>query len=107
MVSIVVPVYNEQNAIGLFLEKTCAELEAHKLKFEIVFVNDGSQDNTIESLFQFAKADKRIRFISLSRNFGKEAALSAGIDYAVGDALVLMDVDLQDPPQLIPSFIKH
>lgn len=107
LLSIVVPVFNEQDTVGLFVETTCGVLEAHDLNFEIVFVNDGSRDETFDSLVQRAAADKRITVINLSRNFGKEAALSAGIDHAVGDVLIPMDVDLQDPPALIPIFLQR
>jgi glycosyltransferase involved in cell wall biosynthesis len=81
-------------------------MEATKELFEFVCVNDGSQDRTLESLLSFAKQDSRIRVIDLSRNFGKEAALTAAIDYAVGDAVIPIDVDLQDPPELIPKMIE-
>jgi glycosyltransferase involved in cell wall biosynthesis len=82
-------------------------LESEELKFEVVFVNDGSHDDTLPRLMELAEADNRIRIINLSRNFGKEIALTAGIDHALGDVLVPMDVDLQDPPELIPKFLER
>lgn len=107
LVSILVPVFNEEEAVGLFIETTSSILQASDLNFEMIFIDDGSQDGTLARLLCLAEVDKRIRLIRLSRNFGKEAALSAGIDYAEGDVLVPMDVDLQDPPALIPMFLER
>lgn len=104
--SIIVPCYNEQAVIPVFLETLRPILEALGLEFELIFVNDGSRDNTLEVL-QLAKLHcPQIRIINLSRNFGKEAALSAGIDFAEGRAIIPMDVDLQDPPELIPEMVR-
>lgn len=104
--SIVVPCYNEEVVIPLFLTTIKPILKGLDLSYEIVFVNDGSRDNTLEVLQQ-AKSDyPQIRIINFSRNFGKEAALSAGIDFAEGKALIPMDVDLQDPPELIPEMVR-
>jgi len=105
LLSLVVPVFNEEESIDLFLTAVEPFLEAEKLRFEIVFVNDGSRDNTLAHLLDCSLRDKRIRVVNLSRNFGKEAALTAGIDHAKGDILVPMDIDLQDPPSLIGPFI--
>jgi len=102
----VVPVFNEAESVAVCVETTSRILESAKLDFEIVFVNDGSRDDTLPRLIEQAEKDKRIRTVNLSRNFGKELALTAGIDHAIGDVLVPMDVDLQDPPEIIPEFIE-
>jgi len=104
--SIVVPCYNEEAVIPLFLQTIVPILQSLGLSYELVFINDGSRDNTL-SVLQQAKTDyPQIRIINFSRNFGKEAALSAGIDFANGKALIPMDVDLQDPPELIPEMVR-
>ncbi|MBE0493919.1 MAG: glycosyltransferase family 2 protein [Thiomicrospira sp.] len=104
--SIVVPCYNEEAVIPIFLTTIEPILKGLDLSYELVFVNDGSRDNTLDVLQQ-AKTDyPEIRIINFSRNFGKEAALSAGIDFAEGKALIPMDVDLQDPPELIPQMVR-
>jgi len=105
-ISIIVPCYNEEDVIDIFLTKICAVLQKLGKNFEIVFVNDGSRDNTLEILKEKAKEYECVRVISLSRNFGKEAALSAGLDMARGEVVVPIDVDLQDPPELILDFVK-
>ena len=104
--SIVAPCYNEEAVIDIFLEKIFEVLERLGRSFEIVFVNDGSRDKTLEVLKQKAREYAGIRVINLSRNFGKEAALTAGIDAAYGEVVVPIDVDLQDPPELILEFVK-
>ena len=104
--SIVAPCYNEEDVIDIFLEKIFIVLNKLGKSYEIVFVNDGSRDNTLEILKQKAKEFDVVRVISLSRNFGKEAALSAGLDMAHGEVVVPIDVDLQDPPELILDFVK-
>ena len=101
-----VPVFNEAESVAIYVQTTRSVLESAKLDFEIVFINDGSRDDTLPRLMALAEADKRVRTINLSRNFGKELALTAGIDHATGDVLVPMDVDLQDPPELIPKFLE-
>jgi len=106
LVSLVVPVYNEEESIGLFVQKVSSVLEGTDIDFEILFINDGSHDGTLPRLLELADDDKRVRVINLSRNFGKELALTAGIDHVVGDVLVPIDVDLQDPPEVIPKFIE-
>ncbi|WP_081836014.1 glycosyltransferase family 2 protein [Thiomicrospira pelophila] len=104
--SIVVPCYNEEAVIPIFLTTIEPILKSLDLSYELVFVNDGSRDNTL-GVLQQAKLDyPQIRIINFSRNFGKEAALSAGIDFADGKALIPMDVDLQDPPELIPEMVR-
>jgi glycosyltransferase involved in cell wall biosynthesis len=106
MLSILVPVYNEQESILPFMAAIDTTLHSIKDKLDIVFVNDGSSDNTqriVESLIQ---RDDRVSLVNLARNFGKESAMTAGLDHVKGDACVIMDVDLQDPPELILQFIE-
>ena len=107
LLSLVIPVFNEEESIDLFLDTVMPLLERASLRFELVFVNDGSRDNTFARLFDRGRGDRRIRIVNLSRNFGKEAALTAGIDHARGDILIPMDIDLQDPPELIQPFIAR
>ena len=106
LVSLVVPVFNEDEVLGVFLEKTAAVLDGAGLDYEYVFVNDGSRDNTLPMLIAASQENPRVRVVDLSRNFGKEAALTAGIDHVRGDVMVPIDVDLQDPPELIPRFVE-
>jgi polyisoprenyl-phosphate glycosyltransferase len=105
LISIIVPVYNEQDSIAPFLEKILEILPKTGEEFELLFVNDGSSDNTFAVIKQAAIKENNIRIIDLSRNFGKEAALTAGLDLASGDVVIPIDVDLQDPPELILDFI--
>lgn len=105
LVSLVVPVYNEGEAIAVFYNRVRHVLEEMGEPYEIIFVNDGSRDDSLERLLALAGADACVRVIDLSRNFGKEAALSAGIDYAQGDVVIPIDADLQDPPELIPELL--
>jgi glycosyltransferase involved in cell wall biosynthesis len=106
MISILCPCYNEEETVSAFFREMMPIMESLGEPFEFVCVNDGSQDRTLESLLSFAKRDSRVRVIDLSRNFGKEAALTAAIDYAAGDAVIPIDVDLQDPPELIPEMVE-
>jgi len=106
-ISIVVPIYNEEEAIPIFYEEI--KKVSKKLKeysFEYIFVEDGSRDNSLNILKELSKKDKDVRFISFSRNFGKEAGMLAGLEAATGDYVTIMDVDLQDPPALLPEMIK-
>jgi len=105
--SIVVPCYNEENVIDIFLDKIFEVLAPMKKSYEIVFVNDGSKDNTLKVLQTKSREHESVRVINLSRNFGKEAALTAGIDMTLGEVVVPIDVDLQDPPELIADFIRE
>jgi len=105
LLSLVVPVFNEEESIDLFLDTVVPLMERDGFRFEIVFVNDGSRDNTLAHLLDRGALDRRLRIVNLSRNFGKEAALTAGIDHARGDVIVPMDIDLQDPPELIEPFM--
>lgn len=106
-ISIVVPVFNEAEAIGNFLSRILPVLDGVTRRFEILFVDDGSRDGTYDLLETERSTDGRIRMIRLSRNFGKENALSAGLDFAVGAAVIPMDVDLQDPPDVIPELVAR
>jgi glycosyltransferase involved in cell wall biosynthesis len=107
LLSLVVPVYNEAESVQLFFDTCRSVLDAAAVRFEVVFVNDGSRDETRGQLLRLGSAEPRLRLINLSRNFGKEIALSAGLDFARGDVVVPIDVDLQDPPQLIIEFLAQ
>ena len=104
--SIVAPCYNEEAVIDIFLEKIFYILQKLERSFEIVFVNDGSKDDTLEILKAKSQEYSEVRVVNLSRNFGKEAAMTAGIDATKGEVVVPIDVDLQDPPELILEFVK-
>ena len=106
LLSLVVPVWNEEDATPIFMEAVLPVLNRLEIKKEIIFIDDGSSDNTLEVLLTLQQKYPIIRLISLSRNFGKEAALTAGLDFAKGDAVIIMDVDLQDPPDLIPQLLE-
>ena len=106
LLSLVVPVFNESESLKIFLEKIYEALKKiNKLRFEIIFINDGSNDETLEKLLHFKKDLKEIVVIDLSRNFGKEAALTAGLDMCKGNIVIPIDVDLQDPPELISKMV--
>lgn len=106
--SIIVPCYNEEEVISIFYKECCKVLDLiHGYNFEFIFVNDGSKDKTLEKMISLAEKDDRIIYISFSRNFGKEAAILAGLENAKGDLAVLMDADLQHPPRLIPEMLKY
>ncbi|MBI5901334.1 MAG: glycosyltransferase family 2 protein [Rhodocyclales bacterium] len=105
MISIVCPVCNEQEAIEPLMARLLPSLDACDTEYELIFVDDGSRDRTLSVLIEIRQRTPGIRVIQLSRNFGKEAALTAGIDRARGDAVIPIDADLQDPPELIPAMI--
>jgi len=107
-ISIIVPCYNEEETIPLFYEeiKKLAKTMEKEADFELVFINDGSKDNTLQEIKKLAKTDKRVKYVSFSRNFGKEAGMLAGLEYTTGDFIAIMDVDLQDPPELLPEMYK-
>ena len=108
LVSLVVPFYNEGEAVERFFDVVMPLMTSiDGIRFEIVCVNDGSRDDTLERLIRIGAGERRVRVIDLTRNFGKEAALTAGLDEALGDAVIPLDADLQDPPQLIPQMIEH
>jgi glycosyltransferase involved in cell wall biosynthesis len=104
-VSIVVPVYNEEAGLAAFWARLAPVLASLACRAEVVFIDDGSSDGTLAQLLSLRHLDPRVRIVSLSRNFGKEIALSAGLDHADGDAVVPIDADLQHPPEVIPELI--
>src|SRR5579884_1695385 len=106
MLSVVAPVYNERDVVEEFHRRLTAALTGLG-DYEVVFVDDGSTDDTWEALRRLAAADDRLRLFRLSRNFGHQAALSAGLDHARGRAVVLIDADLQDPPEVIPELVER
>ena len=108
LITILVPAYNEQEVLNILyerLEKLMNENTGYD--FEVLLVNDGSKDNTFKIMQELREKDKRFCYLNLSRNFGKEIAMIAGLDYCKGDAVVIIDADLQDPPELIPEMIKY
>lgn len=104
--TILIPIYNEQECINILYKRIAGVADKLTCNTEMLFVNDGSSDDSLSMLKQLQQTDERISIIDLSRNFGKEIAMTAGIDYMRGDALVIIDADLQDPPELIPEMIK-
>lgn len=107
LLSIIVPCKNEEQAVPIFYSEFLKVAEKMgKINFEIIFVEDGSTDNTLGIIRDMSAKDPRVRYISFSRNFGKEAAMSAGLKYSMGDYVAIMDADLQDPPQLLPQMFK-
>lgn len=105
--SVVVPAYNEQEVLPEFHRRLSAVLATLHGTCEVVYVNDGSRDRTMEVIRSLRAQDERVSLIDLSRNFGKEVALTAGLDHAIGDAVVVIDADLQDPPELIPELVAQ
>lgn len=106
LLSIVVPCFNEEEAIPLFYRETKKVLDTLDINYEILFIDDGSKDNSIREMMKLAKEDENVYYFSFSRNFGKEAAMYAGLKNAKGDYITIMDVDLQDPPRLLPEMIS-
>ena len=110
LVSLVIPCYNEQEAIPIFYKEACSvlkELKTQNIEGEFIFIDDGSADKTLEVLDQLRKKDARVHYLAFSRNFGKEAALLAGMKKSKGDFVVTLDVDGQDPPKMIPLMLKQ
>ncbi len=107
-VTIIIPAYNEEESLP-FLEKRLKKLgeEVQNYEFEFLFVNDGSKDKTMELVKKYREEDNRFCYVDFARNFGKETAMIAGLDYATGDCVIFMDADLQDPPELIPEMLKY
>lgn len=104
--SVIVPCFNEEESIPLFYQEMEKIRGGISYRFEYIFVNDGSGDNTLKAIKELYQRDKNVRYISFSRNFGKEAAIYAGLQYSTGELVTLMDVDLQDPPELLPEMIE-
>jgi glycosyltransferase involved in cell wall biosynthesis len=104
--SVIIPVHNEAESLDICYKRVTDVLKNIDLNYEILFVDDGSTDGSDLFLRKFALEDEQIRVVFLSRNFGKEAALSAGIDHVLGDYTIILDADLQDPPELIPEMLK-
>ena len=107
-ISILVPCYNEEKSIPLLYPELKKIMDGQpSYDWEVLFVNDGSQDNTLSQIKSLREDDKRINFVNLSRNFGKENAMLAGFDYVTGDCMIILDADLQDPPSLIPQMLEY
>lgn len=103
-ISIIVPCYNEEESLPIFYKEiNRVSKEMKNVDFEFLFINDGSRDKTLDILRDFSKKDKRVRFISFSRNFGKEAGMYAGLENATGDYVAIMDADMQDPPEMVKT----
>ncbi len=108
LVTILVPAYNEEAVLGMLYDRLKALMDSNTAyDFEILLVNDGSKDKTFSIMQELREKDKRFCYLSLSRNFGKETAMIAGLDYAKGDCVIIIDADLQDPPELIPEMLKY
>ena len=107
-ISIIIPAYNEEESLPFLYERLEKLMDSiTNYEFEILFINDGSKDNTLNLIKEYREKDLRISYVDFSRNFGKEIGMIAGLDYATGDAVIFMDADLQDPPELIPEMIKY
>lgn len=108
LVTILVPAYNEQEVLHMLYERLQKIIDTNKkYDFEILLINDGSKDKTLLIMEDLRKKDKRVCYLNLSRNYGKETAMIAGLDYSKGDAVIIIDADLQDPPELIPEMLKY
>ena len=108
LITVVIPCYNEEKAIPIFYKEISKVIKNMKeVKFELLFIDDGSKDNTLEVLRKLEKSDDSVRYISFSRNFGKEAGIYAGLEESTGDYITFMDVDLQDPPELLSEMYKE
>lgn len=107
-ITILAPCYNEESSLPALYETTKSVMNelSESYEWELLLVNDGSKDNTLEIIKQLRRLDKRVCYINLSRNFGKEKAMLAGFDYASGDCMIILDADLQDPPELIPEMVQ-
>ena len=107
-ITILVPAYNEEESLPKLYERVSKIMnEMTNYEFELLFINDGSKDNTLSIIKELREKDMRISYVDFSRNFGKEIAMLAGFDYMKGDCVIIMDADLQDPPELIPEMVKH
>ena len=107
-ITVIVPTYNEEETISILYDRMNKLMNSMSdYKFELLFINDGSKDKTLDIIKLLRKQDNRICYVDFSRNFGKEIAMMAGLDYAKGDAVIFIDADLQDPPELIPELVKY
>ena len=107
-VTILIPAYNEEESLPKLYERVSKIMnDMSNYEFELLFINDGSKDNTINIIKDLRAKDNRVSYVDFSRNFGKEIAMLAGFDYMKGDCVIIMDADLQDPPELIPEMLKH
>src|SRR4051794_21090313 len=104
--SVVAPVFNEAATVPVFYERVVAVMESIGRDFEIVLVDDGSDDNSLQVMLGLRERDPRVRLIALSRNFGHQSAITAGMDHAAGSAVIVIDSDLQDPPEVIREFVQ-
>ena len=107
LLSIVLPVYNEQEVLPALFETLPPVLARIECEYELIFIDDGSRDTTRSILNAAAQKDSRIKVLGFSRNFGQQAAITAGLDFANGDAVVVMDADLQDPPELLVTMVEQ
>ena len=108
LITILVPAYNEEDVLNMLYDRLSNLMDSiANYNFEILFINDGSKDHTLEIMKTLRAHDNRVCYLNLSRNYGKEIAMIAGLDYSKGDAVIIIDADLQDPPELIPEMIKY
>ena len=110
LLSVIVPCFNEEESVALFyteLMKNDDFFQSKNIQIELIYVDDGSRDHTVDEVKKLRDADERVHILSFSRNFGKEAAMFAGLEHSKGDYVVLMDVDLQDPPSLLPEMFSY
>lgn len=108
LISVLVPCFNEEKSIPFLFDRLIKVISSiKKLDWEFLFINDGSKDNTLNIIKKLNEKDKRVKYIDLSRNFGKEAAMLAGLDFVKGDAVIIMDADLQHPPELVPKMLQE
>lgn len=105
-ISLIVPCFNEEESLPIFYDEVSKVLKKIKCDYELLFVNDGSKDNTFNVMKQIASEDKKVIYLSFSRNFGKESAMYAGLCNATGDYVAIMDADMQDPPSLLPQMVE-
>lgn len=110
VLSVIVPCYNEEESVALFYEellKNEEQFQEKEINLELIYVDDGSYDKTVEKIKELIQMDERVHLLSLSRNFGKESAMYAGLEHSTGDYVVIMDADLQDPPSLLPEMLGY